>query len=660
VNSAGDAIDGAHGLRLSLYATPSSTTALHTETHANVPVSAGDFLVYLGENAALPLSLFRDNAELWLEVVIDGSEIIQPRFRLATAPYAGLAQYCGDSRTLAGNQASAFALAGHDHDAQYAALNHNHDALYAALGHTHAFSSLTGIPAGLSDGDNDSFASLTCAANQVVQRGANAWGCLSLAPVATSGSFADLSGVPAGLLSGTGTAGYLPRYSAAATLATSSIFQDGAGRIGIGTTSPGGTFHVNGPILWGNSLLSNDQGGSIELGDSGRSGTVPFIDFHYGVGGSQDYNVRLHNAASGQLWIYADTLRAFPTTAVSMNVAFGYAGNGAIDGVIGSTISGGGSGQLAYGANVVADNFGTIAGGANNRAGDNAGTTSDQIFATVGGGHDNQALRVGATIAGGSNNAAGTLGTVGGGGGNTAATYAVVPGGQDNHAFGDYSFAAGRHAVADNQGCFVWGDSTDAEIRCSANNLWLARASGGVAFYTNAGMSSGVVVPPGGGSWANLSDRNAKKDVVRIEPRAVLDALEKIPVATWRYKTETSGAKHMGPMAQDFYAAFGLGDSDKTITSVDADGVALAAVQGVHALAKAEHARVDRLNADVAALRKDNAALRHDNDELRERLERLEQRLPALPGYRAAGMAGGLFALLGLALLLGRRQRSVA
>ena len=60
-------------------------------------------LVYLGETTALPLTLFRDLSELWLEVVVDGDERIEPRFRLATAPYAGSAQYCQDAVTLAGS-----------------------------------------------------------------------------------------------------------------------------------------------------------------------------------------------------------------------------------------------------------------------------------------------------------------------------------------------------------------------------------------------------------------------------------------------------------------------------------------------------------------------------------------------------------------------------
>jgi len=72
------------------------------------------------------------------------------------------------------------------------------------------------------------------------------------------------------------------------------------GKVGIGT-SPTEALHVEGNIKWGANLLSLNQGGCIELGDSSQSGTTPYIDFHYGVGSSQDYNVRLINDADGRL-----------------------------------------------------------------------------------------------------------------------------------------------------------------------------------------------------------------------------------------------------------------------------------------------------------------------------------------------------------------------
>jgi len=54
-------------------------------------------------------------------------------------------------------------------------------------------------------------------------------------------------------------------------------------------------------LNWGNSQLNSDQGGAIELGNSLGNGNIPYIDFHFGVGGAQDFNVRLVNDGDRQL-----------------------------------------------------------------------------------------------------------------------------------------------------------------------------------------------------------------------------------------------------------------------------------------------------------------------------------------------------------------------
>jgi hypothetical protein len=86
---------------------------------------------------------------------------------------------------------------------------------------------------------------------------------------------------------------------------------------------------------------------------------------------------------------------------------------------------------------------------------------------------------------------------------------------------------------------------------------------------------------------------------VEAEPVKGFELLEKLaalPVSTWRYKTEPPETRHLGPMAQDFMAAFGLGDSDKHINFVDANGVTIVAVQALYR-------RLVALEAEVAELR---------------------------------------------------------
>ena len=81
------------------------------------------------------------------------------------------------------------------------------------------------------------------------------------------------------------------------------------------------------------------------------------------------------------------------------------------------------------------------------------------------------------------------------------------------------------------------------------------------------------------------------------ETRAdVLERLVELPVQLWSYGWDDATVRHLGPMAQDFAAAFGLGDTDRQIFLLDATGVCMAAIQALHE-------RVVALEADVADLK---------------------------------------------------------
>ena len=102
-----------------------------------------------------------------------------------------------------------------------------------------------------------------------------------------------------------------------------------------------------------------------------------------------------------------------------------------------------------------------------------------------------------------------------------------------------------------------------------------------MTIYTNAGWARGLACLPGAGRGPRLSDRALKANVAAVDGGDVLARLAQVPVSTWNYTSQDPSIRHMGPMAQDFYAAFGLGEDDRHITTVDADGVALAAIQGL-------------------------------------------------------------------------------
>jgi hypothetical protein len=76
----------------------------------------------------------------------------------------------------------------------------------------------------------------------------------------------------------------------------------------------------------------------------------------------------------------------------------------------------------------------------------------------------------------------------------------------------------------------------------------------------------------------------------------ILEKLAALPVSTWNYKFDPPSVRHLGPMAQDFAAAFGLGSDDRSIAFVDANGVLIVAVQALYR-------RVRQLEAEVAELR---------------------------------------------------------
>ena len=307
-----------------------------------------------------------------------------------------------------------------------------------------------------------------------------------------------------------------------------------------------------------------------------------------------------------------------------------------------ATIAGGGSTDPGTG-NRATDVGATVGGGYDNQAGNNSGTTEDAWFATVGGGSENAASAQNATIAGGYQNlASGTIATVAGGTANTASANnaavgggftntasgvgATVPGGAYNTAQGDVSLAAGRRAKANNPGCFVWGDfSIDADVACNYNNRFIARASGGVYLYTAGNLSTGAYLASGSGSWSDVSSRDVKDNFTTVDGQEVLASLAEVPMTTWNYKAQDASIRHMGPMAQDFHAAFGLGESDTSITTVDADGVALAAIQGLYQRSQEQGARIQ--------------ALETQNASLQQRLDDLEARVSALEAGSGAGSA---------------------
>ncbi len=189
----------------------------------------------------------------------------------------------------------------------------------------------------------------------------------------------------------------------------------------------------------------------------------------------------------------------------------------------------------------------------------------------------------------------------------------TTAGGYATTAMGLYAEATAGHA-----GSFVFGDaSTSAvgtRVQPTGINQFVARAAGGVYFFTSSLTSPvgspglpGVRLPSNSSAWISVSDVNAKENFRDIAPEDLLAKVAAMPVREWSYKAQGADIRHMGPTAQDFRAAFGLGEDPLGISTIDADGVALAAVRALE-----------------ARTRELNDKLTRENDDLRARLARLE------------------------------------
>ncbi len=178
--------------------------------------------------------------------------------------------------------------------------------------------------------------------------------------------------------------------------------------------------------------------------------------------------------------------------------------------------------------------------------------------------------------------------------------------------------ALGTDANASHKGSFVFGDQSNGNtLTTGANNQFLVRAAGGTIIYSNGALTAGVTLASGGGSWSSVSDVHRKENFLPIDGEDVLQRIRSIPISTWNYKSQDPSIRHLGPMAQDLYSAFNVGEDEKLINTIDIDGVNLAGVQALEARTVAQQNEIDALKAR--------------NAELEQRLQRLEGLLAKQP-----------------------------
>jgi hypothetical protein len=154
----------------------------------------------------------------------------------------------------------------------------------------------------------------------------------------------------------------------------------------------------------------------------------------------------------------------------------------------------------------------------------------------------------------------------------------------------------------------VLNGTPHAMVSWTGTGVGISNAAPGHLFVVG---SSGSPAFCDGTTWQNGSDRNAKENFAAISPRAVLEKVSALPITEWKYKAEADGTEHLGPMAQDFHAAFGLnGADDRHIATVDEEGVALAAIQGLNQKVDEKDARIQEQAREIAGLKQSVAELK--------------------------------------------------
>jgi len=413
--------------------------------------------------------------------------------------------------------------------------------------------------------------------------------------------------------------------------------------------------NVNNSIIAGgyvNTIRANISWGTIAGGGYGTVGDLGGV-----IGGGWTNTIQ----AGGGIY---SVIAGGQNNMIQGNADHSAIGGGSFNTIIGSYAFGV-SGTIGGGyENTIQTNtsFATIGGGLTNTAGG--------FQCTIGGGYGNTATNYNATVGGGFfNTASGNTATVPGGNFNLASgDYSFAAGSQaqalhrgsfvwadsQNAAFAsattnEFSLRAqngvrlqttvGIHlnaadeplivrdwnpfatnAPADKAGIGRWGlfmEPSYLTIGIPSDDI-PGRYFQVAKYSTNGTPSTLITVDQGGNLYVTnnvyahgvllTSDRNAKENFAAVDPGAILAKVAALPVTEWNYKTDPAEQKHIGPVAQDFQAAFGLdGFDDKHISAVDEGGVALAAIQGLNQKLteqlKARDAEIEQLKQDVAGLK---------------------------------------------------------
>ncbi len=199
--------------------------------------------------------------------------------------------------------------------------------------------------------------------------------------------------------------------------------------------------------------------------------------------------------------------------------------------------------------------------------------------------------------------------------------------GSSTEATGNYSVALGNRVHSLHTGSFVFGSNPYlGTYESNSNYQFVCGFHGGYKFYTGQQAINqilytyGAELLPNASSWSTISDINKKEKMLPVNPEAILNKIKDFSLTTWNYKgLDEKTERHYGPMAQNFYAAFGsdaLGTigNDTTINEHDFSSINFIAIQAL-----------EKRTQKIELLEKENSALKTQLKELLKSLAVLQE-----------------------------------
>jgi hypothetical protein len=162
----------------------------------------------------------------------------------------------------------------------------------------------------------------------------------------------------------------------------------------------------------------------------------------------------------------------------------------------------------------------------------------------------------------------------------------------------------------------VRGDGTNYGLYGTSNTCGSYGSGATYGVYGISGAGTGVwgqgssndFAGPNGlvarlGTWYDLSDRNFKENFSTVDDKTILKKICNLPIRQWNYTFDKNRSKHVGPTAQDFYAAFGLGENEKLMAKTDSVGVALVGIKALNQIVKEQEKEIAALKAEIESLK---------------------------------------------------------